>query len=249
MKSNSKKRLDVLVMQARPEFSRAQAQLLITKRAVQINGVIITKPGSQYSEDAQLVITDELRYVSRAGYKLEKALRHFSCNVQGFIVLDAGISTGGFTDCLLQNGCARVYGVDVGHGLVHEKISNDPRVEIYEGCNLKSIKNLPELVDLVTLDISFISLKKVILSILPLMKKEASLIALIKPQFEADPKEVARGGIVKNSDVQNRVRQEVIDAICAQGFICEGWVATDVDDQNSKNIEFLAYFKRLIDGS
>ncbi len=217
-----KTRLDLLVQQQHPELSRAQIQSFIMQGKVTVNDRIITKPGIAVAADANIVLTlPDQQYVSRAGAKLEHALQHYGIDVTGFVCLDSGLSTGGFTDCLLQHGASKVYGVDVGYGQVHEKIRQDPRVIVMERTNLRSMSPLPELVDLVTLDLSFISISKVLDTVSAALKPNGKLIALIKPQFEAGREQVGPGGIVKDSKVHEQVLKSVINDIQSHGFTCE----------------------------
>lgn len=217
-----KKRLDLVVQEQNPQLSRAQIQSFIIQGKVLVDGRPVTKPGTQVALDAHIVLTaTEQKYVSRAGFKLEAALEHYKIDVKGLIALDAGLSTGGFTDCLLQHDAAKVYGVDVGYGQVHEKIRNDPRVVVMERTNLRSMSPLPEKVDLATLDLSFISLLKVLDTVVANLKPRGTLIALIKPQFEAGKDDVGPGGIIKDAAVHERVVKEVVAGIEAAGFTCQ----------------------------
>jgi len=237
-----KKRLDLLVLSQQPKFSRNQIASLIMQGKVTVNGKTVTKAGTLVAEDAEIFCdTYEPRFVCRAGYKLEHALKEFNIDVQDKVVLDAGISTGGFTDCLLQFGAKKVYGVDVGYGQVHEKVGGDQRVVVIERTNLRNLESLPELVDLVTLDLSFISVLKVMPAVKRLMKKGASLIVLIKPQFEAERKDVGKGGIIKDPSVHERVIQQVKEGLESYGFACQGVIESPILG-GSGNKEFLGYF-------
>lgn len=211
---------------------------------VTVDGKMVTKAGTLISEDAVIICDiSEPPFVCRAGDKLEKALAQFNIDVLNKVVLDAGLSTGGFTDCLLQRGAKKVYGVDVGYGQVHEKIRTDKRVEILERTNLRYLESLPEKVDLVTLDLSFISVLKVMPAVMKLMKDEAQLVVLIKPQFEAERKDVGKGGIIKDTKVHEKVVQHVKERIEADGFICKGVIDSPILG-SSGNKEFLAWFIR-----
>jgi 23S rRNA (cytidine1920-2'-O)/16S rRNA (cytidine1409-2'-O)-methyltransferase len=239
-----KKRLDLLVQEQHPHLSRAQIQSFIIQGKVLVEGRPITKPGTQVYPDAAIVLTaTEQKYVSRAGFKLEAALQHYKVDVQGLVALDAGLSTGGFTDCLLQHGAAKVYGVDVGYGQVHEKIRNDPRVVVMERTNLRSMQQLPEKVDLVTLDLSFISLLKVLDTVVANLKPHGILIALIKPQFEAGKEDVGPGGIIKDTAVHERVVKEVTDGIEAAGFTCQAPIDSPILGTEG-NKEFLVLCRK-----
>ncbi len=239
-----KKRLDQLIAERNPQLSRTFIQSLITQGKAVVNGKVMTKAGVSVSDDAVIALdAREPKYVSRAGFKLEKALDHFAVDAQGLVVLDAGLSTGGFTDCLLQRGAAKIYGVDVGYGQVHEKIRPDARVVVIERTNLRSLMPLPEKVDLVTLDLSFISILKVMDTVCEALKPQGELITLIKPQFESRRDQVGRGGIIKDPAVHQEVLDRVIKGIEGYGFNCQGWTESPIEG-TSGNKEFLAYFKR-----
>jgi len=239
-----KKRLDLLVHEKFPEYSRRQIQSWIMQGKVQVDDRVITKAGTPVAPDALInLVVEEPKYVSRAGLKLEKALDHFAIAVDGLTVLDAGLSTGGFTDCLLGRGAKKVYGVDVGYGQVHEKIRNDPRVVIVERTNLRTLRTVGERVDLITLDLSFISILKVMDAVLALLKDDGQLITLIKPQFEAQRKDVGRGGIIKDPKVHDAVIERVTNGIKERGFTLIGIIESPITGA-SGNKEFLAYFKR-----
>jgi len=237
-----KKRLDHRVQELYPDLSKTQIQSLIMQGKVTIDDKVNTKPGTQVPEDVKIVLTyKEPKFVSRAGFKLEHALKEFKVNPQGLIVLDSGLSTGGFTDCLLQQGAQKVYGVDVGYCQVHEKIRQDPRVVVMEKTNLRYLESLPEKVDLATLDLSFISLKKVIPAVKNLLTQKGSIIALIKPQFEAERHEVGRGGIIKDPQIHEKVVKKVVADIEQLGFVCQGVVEPPILGTEG-NKEFLGYF-------
>ena len=241
----SKKRLDQLVHEQYPHLSRTFIQSLVMQGKVTVDGRIITKPGVQVAPDAQVVVDfQEPQYVSRGGFKLEKALDHFTVDVRNLIALDAGLSTGGFTDCLLQRGAAKVYGVDVGHGQVHEKIRNDARVVLLENTNLRYSLTIPEQVDLVTLDLAFISVLKVMDTVVSVLKPTGHLVVLIKPQFEARKEQVGKGGVITDPVVHQQVINTVIAGIEQRGFKCLGWIESPIEGA-AGNKEFLSYFKRI----
>jgi 23S rRNA (cytidine1920-2'-O)/16S rRNA (cytidine1409-2'-O)-methyltransferase len=240
-----KKRLDQLVQEKAPAFSRRHIQSYIMQGKVRVDGTVITKPGMLVSEDARLEYDfEEPKFVSRAGFKLEKALDHFNIDVTELVVLDAGLSTGGFTDCLLQRGAKKIYGVDVGYGQVHEKIRNDKRVVVLERTNLRDLTDVGERVDLVTLDLSFISVLKVMDAVVQFLKPDGKLIVLIKPQFEAGRHEVKKGGIVKDRAVHEKVIAQITKGIQQYGFTLEGVIESPILGTEG-NKEFLAYFKRI----
>ena len=241
---HSKRRLDIVLLERFPALSRNQVASFIMQGKVMVNGKLVTKAGTLVTDDA-VIVCDSMqpKFVSRAGFKLERALEHFNIDVHGLVALDAGISTGGFTDCLLQRGAARVYGVDVGYGQVHEKIRIDLRVILLERTNLRYLEKLPELVDIVTLDLAFISALKVLPAVLNVMKKDAQLVLLIKPQFEAERGEVGRGGIVRDAAVHEKVVRLVSEGVVASGFVCKGVIESPILGM-SGNKEFLGYFVR-----
>lgn len=239
-----KKRLDQLVHEKAPHYSRAQIQSWIMQGKVSVDGKIITKPGTIVAVDVPISYDfKEPKYVSRAGFKLEKALEYFKVDVTGYAVMDAGLSTGGFTDCLLQKGARKVYGVDVGYGQVHEKIRNNPNVEVIERTNLREVRDLRELVDLVTLDLSFISVLKVMDAVNAVLKPEGKLIVLIKPQFEARKEDVGKGGIIKDPNIHQEVIKQVTTGIESYGYVCGGIIESPIEGSTG-NKEFLAYFIR-----
>ncbi|HLB40703.1 MAG TPA: TlyA family RNA methyltransferase, partial [Candidatus Babeliales bacterium] len=221
-----------------------QISSLIMQGKLKVDGQVVTKPGQLIADTALLQLAiEQPKYVSRAGFKLEGALQYFQINVHNLVVLDAGISTGGFTDCLLQYGAKKVYGVDVGYGQVHEKIATDPRVIVMERTNLRELTSLPEPVDLVTLDLSFISVLKVLPAVLQLMQPTAHLLILIKPQFEAGRGLVGRGGIVLDEQVRATVVQQVVAGVQALGLRSLGVCPSPITGTMG-NQEFLAYFAR-----
>jgi 23S rRNA (cytidine1920-2'-O)/16S rRNA (cytidine1409-2'-O)-methyltransferase len=236
-----KVRLDVRVHELMPQYSRRQIQSWIMQGRVAVDGTIVVKAGTPTSIEAEVIVDiQEPKFVSRAGFKLEKALDYFSIDVQGLVVLDAGLSTGGFTDCLLSRGAMRVYGIDVGYGQVHEKIRHDPRVVVMERTNLRDIRDVGEPVDLVTLDLSFISLLKVLDAVCGVLKGGGALVALIKPQFEAQRHEVGRGGIIKDPVIHQEVIKRVTQGIADYGFDIHGVIESPIEGSMG-NKEFLVY--------
>lgn len=239
-----KKRLDQRVLEQFPDISRMLAQSLIMQGKVQVDDVVVTKPGTQVADDSRITVDfAEPKYVSRAGFKLEGALNHFGIDVRDLVVMDAGLSTGGFTDCLLQRGAQKIYGIDVGYGQVHEKIRSNPKVIIMERTNLRNVDSLPELVDLVTLDLSFISVLKIIDVVYRLLKSQGKLIVLIKPQFEARKEQIGKGGIIKDQAIHEEVIEKVKNGITKAGFICKGIIESPITGTEG-NKEFLAYFEK-----
>ena len=201
MPKNPKVRLDTAVVESGLAPSRHQAKALIMAGKILVDEQPLDKPGARISTEAAVALRGEpLRYVSRGGLKLEAALDSLEFNVSGRVCLDIGASTGGFTDCLLQNGAARVFAVDVGYGQLAWRLRQDPRVVVIERTNIRYMPAdaLNARVDLVTIDVSFISLKIVVPASLKFMKRRGTIIALIKPQFEVGREHVGKGGVVRN---------------------------------------------------
>jgi 23S rRNA (cytidine1920-2'-O)/16S rRNA (cytidine1409-2'-O)-methyltransferase len=209
-----KKRLDLIVLEKGLVHSRQRAQALIMAGKVLVNDLIVDKPGTLVSQDNRIVLQGKDHpYVSRGGVKLEKALHTLGIDIHGFVCLDVGASTGGFTDCLLQHGADRVYAVDVGYGQMAWRLRQNPRVIVIERTNIRQMQpeTVPQPVDLVTIDVSFISLKKVVPEILKFMKKNAGILALIKPQFEVGKNYVGKGGVVRDPVLHDQVLENLYE--------------------------------------
>lgn len=204
-------RLDTRLVTLGLASSREKAKRLILAGAVRVNGQRAAKPSDLVSEEAALAVEAAEKYVSRGGYKLEAVLKEFHISCDGAVCVDIGASTGGFTDCLLQHGAARVHAVDVGKGQLHWKLRQDKRVVVHDKLNARNITvaDIGEPADFVTIDVSFISLTKILPSACTLLKPKAKLVALIKPQFEAGRKFVKKGGVVRESQVHERVKTEI----------------------------------------
>lgn len=239
-----KKRLDKVVLEKFSHLSRNQIQNFIQEGKVKIDGHVCTKVGMLVDPLLDVFLeNDKPKFVCRAGNKLERALEYFGINVRNKVILDAGLSTGGFADCLLQYGAKKVYGIDVGHGQVSEKISSNSRVNVMERTNLRYLKDVGELVDIITLDLSFISILKVMESVCVLLKPEGQLIVLIKPQFEACREQIGKGGVVKDEKVHQEVAERVVTGIIEQGFSFCGITDSPIKG-GAGNKEFLAFFER-----
>ena len=206
-----KKRLDVLLVERGLAESRAQAQALVL--AGRVPG--FAKPGTPVEESVAVEVTKPPPFVSRGGEKLANALDAFGIDVRGRSCLDIGASAGGFSDCLLQRGAARVIALDVGYGQLHPKIRNDPRVTVLERVNVRDLRELPFAPDLITCDVSFIGLAKALPPALALAAPGWRALVLVKPQFEAGRAEVGKGGVVRDREVQHRVLREVAEASVA----------------------------------
>ncbi len=205
-----KKRLDLLLVDREMVESRVKAQSLIIAGEVMVNGNKVTKPGTALPTDATLSLKERPPYVGRGGIKLDHALREFRVDPVGLTVLDVGASTGGFTDCLLQRGAKRVYALDVGRGQLSYALRQDPRVVVMEKVNAHYTFSLPEKVAIATIDVSFISVTKVLPNALPHLKEGGVIVALVKPQFEAMYREVGKGGVIRDPQIHARVLGRVI---------------------------------------
>lgn len=210
--TEEKTRLDLLLVKKGLAPSRAKAQALILAGQVRVNGALVDKPSALVGGSALLEILPLPQYVSRGGVKLEGALRAFHLNPAGKVCLDIGASTGGFTDCLLQHGARKVYAVDVGRGQLHWKLRSDPRVVVKEGLNARFLRpeDIGELVDLVTIDVSFISLRLILPRLRGIVREDAGdIVPLVKPQFEAGPAAV-RKGVVRDPKVHREVLARLV---------------------------------------
>jgi 23S rRNA (cytidine1920-2'-O)/16S rRNA (cytidine1409-2'-O)-methyltransferase len=244
MKSKAKKeRLDNLLVIRGLAESRAKAQSLILAGQVFAREQRLDKAGKLVPADIELTIREPLPFVSRGGLKLAAALDHFKLDVTGMSCLDIGASTGGFTDCLLQRGAARVTALDVGYGQLAWKLREDPRVEVRENVNARYLSpdDFDQRFDLVVVDVSFISLTKILPVIPPLLRPEATIIALIKPQFEVGRDEVGKGGIVREEAQQKRVVSEITDFARTLGVVPQGVIQSPILGAEG-NREFLAFF-------
>jgi 23S rRNA (cytidine1920-2'-O)/16S rRNA (cytidine1409-2'-O)-methyltransferase len=204
----NKERLDVALVRRGLARGRERARALIMAGQVLVANHLVDKPGTLISLEAECRLKeapDELKYVSRGGLKLEKALATFGLNPAGLIALDVGASTGGFTDCLLQHGAKRVYAIDVGQGQLAWTLRNDPRVVVMEHVNIRHLTSLPEPIQCATIDVSFISLRLALPVLVPLLAPGAWVVALVKPQFEAGRDDVGSGGIVRDPAIHRRV--------------------------------------------
>ncbi|CAD7697880.1 unnamed protein product [Ostreobium quekettii] len=239
-------RLDELCFAKFPEHSERAVRSWIAQGKVVVDGTPVDKAGQQVLRSSKVELKAiEKKYVSRGGLKLEAALQRFNIKVAGQVAMDAGISTGGFTDCLLQQGASKVYGIDVGYGDVAYKLRQDPRVVLLERTNLLHLDT--DLIDppasLVTLDLSFISVLKVIPVVQECMEVNGDLVVLIKPQFEAGREHVGKGGLVQDQRVHEEVVEKIASGIASMGFDCCGSMDSPILGAGSKNKEFLAHFR------
>ncbi|MHC1740870.1 MAG: TlyA family RNA methyltransferase [Anaerolineaceae bacterium] len=238
-------RLDVLLEERRLCESRSQAQRLIMAGQVRVAGQVELKSSTKLARDSAVTIDQPPPFVSRGGEKLLGALEAFDLlDVSGRICADIGSSTGGFTDCLLQHGAVRVYAVDVGYGVIHWKLRNDPRVVVMERTNARYVTDFPEEISLITIDASFISLR----IFFPIFKKwfgtqSGEIVALIKPQFEAGRKETARGdGVIRDAEVHQKVLTEILGAAENEGFTVTGLIRSPLVGPKG-NAEFLVHLQ------
>ena len=238
------KRLDVYLSDNNIVKSRSLAASLIKQGSVEVNGRICTKPSFAVSDDDTVKIIGELpKYVGRGGLKLEKALAHYRLHLDGAVCVDIGASTGGFTDCMLQNGAEKVYSVDVGTDQLDEKLRNDSRVISMEKTDIRNcIGTLPQ-VDFISIDVSFISLKLVLPYAFALLKDGGECVALIKPQFEAGKAHLSKNGIVRDTKVHKKVCYEIAEFASAVGFE-RGETITSPITGGDGNTEYLIYLKR-----
>jgi len=239
----AKRRIDSLLLERGLVESRAKAQALIMAGEVTVAGQAVIKSGTLVAEDAEIAIIEPPPFVSRGGLKLEHALDQFQLDVTGQIAADIGASTGGFTDCLLQRGAKRVYAVDVGYGQLDYHLRKDRRVVVMERVNARYPIPLPEKLDLATIDVSFISVEKIILSVAELLNAGGDIIVLLKPQFEARREEVGKGGIIKEAAVHARVLGRFIAWLSEHNFRLGGLVASPVLGA-SGNREFLLLIRQ-----
>lgn len=242
----AKKRLDLLLVDRGQVESREKAQRLILAGVVRVEGQVADKPGHPYAEDAVIAVEAGNRFVSRGGEKLEEAFGRFGISVTGLTCADVGASTGGFTDCLLQHGAARVYAMDVGRGQLDWKLRNDPRVVVKEGLNARYLQSgdIPEPFQFAVVDVSFISLTLILPPVTKLIALSGELVTLIKPQFEAGRDKVGKGGVVRDPVVH----EEVIGQIRRFGTetlslewkgLCESPIRGPAG-----NVEFLAWWRK-----
>lgn len=238
-----KQRLDILLVDKGLFPSRTSAQAAIMAGEVNVSGQIINKASTQVDTEAQIQIKDSYRYVSRGAYKLERAIQEFKLDVKGKIAVDVGTATGGFAQVLLEHDVEKVIAIDVGYGQFSYKLRQDSRIDLYERTNIRYFDSLKvEKSDLAVADLSFISITRVIDNILSLLKDNAELIILIKPQFETNPR-LAKKGVVKDRQVHYEVLLEVLSRLQDKGLHIAGLTYSPIKGPKG-NIEFLAYLKR-----
>jgi len=243
--AKDKERLDVLLVERGLVETRARARAYIMAGEVTVDGARVDKAGTQISRSAQIELIAPMPYASRGGYKLAGALDQFGLDVIGQVAADVGACTGGFTDVLLQRGAARVYAIDVGQGQLVWKLRQDERVVVMERTNARYLDALPESVDLAVIDVSFISLKLILPAVRKWLAAAGQAIALIKPQFEAGPESVGKGGIVRDAAVHRAVLEDVLGWVSDQGWRVGGLIQSPIHGTDG-NVEFLVWLR--IDG-
>lgn len=243
-----KERLDVLMVQRNLAESREKAKALIMSGIVYVNGQKEDKAGTSFEETVQIEVRgNTLKYVSRGGLKLEKAMSRFGVQLAGKVCMDVGASTGGFTDCMLQNGAVKVYAVDVGHGQLAWKLRNDDRVICMEKTNIRYVtpEDIGERIEFASIDVSFISLTKVLGPVKQLLTDEGQVVCLIKPQFEAGREKVGKKGVVREKSVHLEVIEMVMDYARSIGFGILGLEFSPIKGPEG-NIEYLLYLQNFL---
>ncbi len=241
-----KERLDVLLVQRGLAPSREKAKTMIMAGNVFVNNNREDKAGSTFAEDCVIEIHGEtLKYVSRGGLKLEKAMNHFDISLENTVCMDIGASTGGFTDCMLQNGASKVFSVDVGYGQFAWKLRQDPRVVCMEKTNIRYVtpEDIGEALDFASVDVSFISLTKVLPPARELLKEDGQMVCLIKPQFEAGREKVGKKGVVREKSVHLEVVEKIIDFALNNGFSVLNLEYSPIKGPEG-NIEYLVHIKK-----
>lgn len=244
--SDTKERLDILLVEKGIFNSRERARASIMAGDIFVDGMRVDKAGEKVKRSADIQFKGEaLPYVSRGGLKLEKAINKFSLELQGKVCLDIGASTGGFTDCMLQNGAQKVYSIDVGYGQFAWKLRVDPRVVCMERTNVRYVKpeDIGEYADFASIDVSFISLEKVLPAVLNLLKEDGSIVALIKPQFEAGREKIGKKGVVREKSTHEEVINNIVNFVKKEGI-----KIIDIEYSPIKgpegNIEYLIYITK-----
>ena len=243
----ARERIDKLLVDRGLAESRTKAQAMIMSGVVLVNEQRVDKPSQLFDTDSSVRVKGgddpATRYVGRGGLKLEAALREFQIDVAGFACLDVGASTGGFTDCLLQHGAKRVVAIDVGHNQIDWRLRNDPRVEVREGVNARYLQpeDFARKFDLVVIDVSFISVTKVLPALVALITETGSIITLVKPQFEVGKGEVGSGGIVRDESKRLRAVEEVSNAASALGLKVVNVIESPIQGAEG-NVEYLVHF-------
>ena len=237
-----KKRLDILLVELGLVQSRERAKALIMEGKALVEGTPVTKAGTMVAADSDIVLKEDMPYVGRGGLKLEAALEHFRINLEHVTAMDVGASTGGFTDCMLQRGAARVYAVDVGYGQLDWKLRRDPRVVMLEKTNIRHLDRavVDDTIGFAAMDLSFISLELVIPKVKEFLSGRSGVVALVKPQFEVGRKDVGKGGIVRDEKKRLEAVKSISDCFAASGFKVIGFIPSPIKGQKG-NVEYLLY--------
>lgn len=241
-----KERLDKVLVDRNIIGSRERARALIMEGKVFVEGALVLKAGAMVNPDAGIEIKGvDIPYVSRGGLKLEAAIKHFDIHLRDKIAMDVGSSTGGFTDCLLQHGAAKIYCIDVGYGQLAWKLRQDPRVILFERTNIRHLQRdkIHDVIDIATVDVSFISLVKVIPKVIEFLKEKGEIIALIKPQFEVGKGEVDKGGIIRDEKKRLKTVECVKEKLETAGLQTIGTIQSPIAGQKG-NVEYLIYCKK-----
>ena len=244
-KSVNKSRLDILLFEKGLTDSREKARALILGGHVLVNGAVVDKAGTLVKPDDVLELKNKMRYVSRGGLKLEHALKHFNLDVTDKIIMDAGASTGGFTDCLLQNGAAKIYAIDVGYGQFSWTLRNDDKVVLLEKTNIRHLEHdrVHDEIDMAVIDVSFISLLKVIPKVMEFLKPSGEIVALIKPQFEAGRKDIGKGGVVRDEGKRLEVVEKIRQAAETMELHVIGTTTSPIKGPKG-NVEYFIYLRK-----
>jgi 23S rRNA (cytidine1920-2'-O)/16S rRNA (cytidine1409-2'-O)-methyltransferase len=243
MSQSSRRRADEILVERGLASSRSQARALIMAGEVRSGDRVIDKAGTMLDAGVEIEVVQPPRFVSRGGEKLAHALREFEIDVEGRVCADFGASTGGFTDCLLQAGARRVYAIDVGYGQLAYRLRSDPRIVVMERVNVRYLDALPEAIDIVVIDVSFISLALVLPVAFQVLAPDGICLALVKPQFEAGRENVGRGGVVRDPAIHARVLLDIAHAARTIGFTVAGITASPITGP-AGNREFLLFLCR-----
>ncbi len=238
-----KQRLDILIFQKGLVSSRKIASDLIKEGKVLVNKEKISKPSKEIDEVSEIEITEQPKYVSRAGLKLEHAIKEFGVDVSNKTILDCGASTGGFTDFLLQNGAKKIFAVDVGTNQLHEKVKNNSKVVSLEKTDIREIKSLPEKIDLTVVDVSFISLTNILEKLKELTKEGGEIVTLVKPQFELEKSKLNKKGIVKSEEYQKEALGKIKDYAKEIGLKVMNETISPILGGDG-NLEYFLYLKK-----